>query len=411
MGNAYRELPGGDRAVNLGKAIGCYTQALRFRTAEATPLDYAATQNELGAAYAGFSPPGTGRRTWLRRSAATPRRCGSGPSGPPPLGTPPPRPTWATPTWCFPPGTGRRTWGRRSAATPRRCGSTPPRPFRSIRRNPERTGHRLRLYSGRGPGGEPGQGDRLLHPSTAVLHFRGGAAPVRHDQPSARRRVRQGSDRGPGGELGAGDRLLHRGAAVPHRRGRPARLRRDPERTGHRLRLSSGRGPGGEPGHRRSGATSRRCGSSPPRPPRSATPWPRTTWATPTGSFPTGDRAANLGRAIGCYTEALRFFTAEAAPSEYARTQHNLGNAYAELPTGDRAANLARAIGCYTEALRFYTAEAAPAEYADDPEQPGQRLRRAVRPGTGRPTWPGRSAATPRRCGSTPPRPPRSSTP
>ena len=54
MGNAYRELPGGDRAVNLGKAIGCYTQALRFRTAEATSLHYAATQNELGAAYAGL---------------------------------------------------------------------------------------------------------------------------------------------------------------------------------------------------------------------------------------------------------------------------------------------------------------------------------------------------------------------
>ena len=80
--------------------------------------------------------------------------------------------------------------------------------------------------------------------------------------------------------------------------------------------------------------------------------------------LPTGDRAANLARAIDCYTEALRFYTAEAAPLEYAMTQNNLGNAYAELPTGDRAANLA-----------------------------------------------GRSTATPRRCGSVPPRPPRSTTP
>ena len=78
--------------------------------------------------------------------------------------------------------------------------------------------------------------------------------------------------------------------------------------------------------------------------------------------LPTGDRAANLARAIDCYTEALRFRTAEAAPLDYAMTQNNLGTAYAELPTGDRAANLARAIDCYTEALRFYTAEAAPAE-------------------------------------------------
>ncbi len=78
----------------------------------------------------------------------------------------------------------------------------------------------------------------------------------------------------------------------------------------------------------------------------------------------TGDGAANLARAIGCYTEALRFHTAEAAPSQYAMTVNNPGNAYAELPTWDRAANLARAIECFTQALRFFTAEAAPAEYA-----------------------------------------------
>ena len=78
----------------------------------------------------------------------------------------------------------------------------------------------------------------------------------------------------------------------------------------------------------------------------------------------TGDRAANLQKAIGCYTEALRFFTAEAAPLDYAMTENNLGLAYTQLPTGDRAANLQKAIGHYTEALRFYTAEAAPSRYA-----------------------------------------------
>ena len=56
-------------------------------------------------------------------------------------------------------------------------------------------------------------------------------------------------------------------------------------------------------------------------------------------------------------------------------TQNNLGTAYADLPTGDRAANLARAIDCYTQALRFRTAEAAPLGLRHDPEQPGQRLR------------------------------------
>ena len=82
------------------------------------------------------------------------------------------------------------------------------------------------------------------------------------------------------------------------------------------------------------------------------------------GDLPTGDRAANLARAIDCYTQALRFRTAEAAPLSYAMIQNNLGATYTELPTGDRAANLARAIDCYTQALRFRTAEAAPLSYA-----------------------------------------------
>lgn len=51
LGNAYRELPTGDRASNLTQAIACYQQALRFRTADTTPLDYATTQNNLGNAY------------------------------------------------------------------------------------------------------------------------------------------------------------------------------------------------------------------------------------------------------------------------------------------------------------------------------------------------------------------------
>jgi CHAT domain-containing protein/tetratricopeptide (TPR) repeat protein len=81
-------------------------------------------------------------------------------------------------------------------------------------------------------------------------------------------------------------------------------------------------------------------------------------------SLPSGDRAANLERALECYAQALRFYTAEAAPLEYAATQNNLGEAYRQLPSGDRAANLERAIECYTQALRFYTAEATPLDYA-----------------------------------------------
>ena len=93
------------------------------------------------------------------------------------------------------------------------------------------------------------------------------------------------------------------------------------------------------------------------------------------GDLPTGDRAANLARAIGCYTQALRFRTAKAAPLDYATTQNNLGNAYAALPTGDRAANLARAIDCYTQALRFRTAQSAPLDYATTQHNLGNAYR------------------------------------
>ena len=45
---------------------------------------------------------------------------------------------------------------------------------------------------------------------------------------------------------------------------------------------------------------------------------------------------------------------------KYATKQLNLGLHYYQLPTGDRGANLQRSIEGFTEALRFYTAEAAP---------------------------------------------------
>src|SRR5690349_17545824 len=48
----------------------------------------------------------------------------------------------------------------------------------------------------------------------------------------------------------------------------------------------------------------------------------------------------------------------------YLQLQSNLGNAYSDLLTGDRAANLRRAISCYEEALRFWTPEMVPHDYA-----------------------------------------------
>jgi tetratricopeptide (TPR) repeat protein len=77
------------------------------------------------------------------------------------------------------------------------------------------------------------------------------------------------------------------------------------------------------------------------------------------------DRADNLRRAIAAFTEALRYYTPQNAPLDYAMTQNNLGNAYGILAAiEDRADNLRRAIAACTEALRYYTPESAPLDYA-----------------------------------------------
>jgi tetratricopeptide (TPR) repeat protein len=80
--------------------------------------------------------------------------------------------------------------------------------------------------------------------------------------------------------------------------------------------------------------------------------------------LPTGDQGENLRRAIERYEAALRVYTEEAAPRDWAMTQNNLGIAYANLPTGDRGENLRRAMEYYEAALRVYTEEAAPHDWA-----------------------------------------------
>jgi len=80
--------------------------------------------------------------------------------------------------------------------------------------------------------------------------------------------------------------------------------------------------------------------------------------------LPTGDRGVNLQRAIACYEAALRVYTEQDFPVEWARTQNNLGVAYRDLPTGDRGVNLQRAIACYEAALRVYTEQDFPVDWA-----------------------------------------------
>ncbi|MCP4109450.1 MAG: tetratricopeptide repeat protein [Desulfobacteraceae bacterium] len=51
LGYAYGKLPTGGRSENLQKAIDAYQEALKITTIEAFPVDYALTMNNLGTAY------------------------------------------------------------------------------------------------------------------------------------------------------------------------------------------------------------------------------------------------------------------------------------------------------------------------------------------------------------------------
>jgi len=51
LGNAYRDLPSGNRAVNVERGITAYEAALGVLTQKEFPVDWAMTQNSLGLAY------------------------------------------------------------------------------------------------------------------------------------------------------------------------------------------------------------------------------------------------------------------------------------------------------------------------------------------------------------------------
>ncbi len=68
LGIAYTDLPSGDRAANLRQAIACYEAALRIRTEADFPQDWAMTKNNLGIAYKDL--PSGDRAANLRQAIA-----------------------------------------------------------------------------------------------------------------------------------------------------------------------------------------------------------------------------------------------------------------------------------------------------------------------------------------------------
>jgi len=77
-----------------------------------------------------------------------------------------------------------------------------------------------------------------------------------------------------------------------------------------------------------------------------------------------GERAENLEQAIAAYELALQVYTREAFPEQWATIQNNLGNAYRDYVRGERAENLERAITAFELALQVYTRENFPAKWA-----------------------------------------------
>ena len=66
LASAYGDIPGGDRAANIQRAIECYEAALRVRTEQAFPQDWAMTQNNLANAYGDI--PGGDRAANIQRA-------------------------------------------------------------------------------------------------------------------------------------------------------------------------------------------------------------------------------------------------------------------------------------------------------------------------------------------------------
>ena len=76
------------------------------------------------------------------------------------------------------------------------------------------------------------------------------------------------------------------------------------------------------------------------------------------------NKAANCKKAIKAYEEALKVYTLDRFPMDYAMTQNNLGNAYRTLAeVENKLENCKKAIKAYEEALSIFTEEKFPEIY------------------------------------------------
>ena len=81
--------------------------------------------------------------------------------------------------------------------------------------------------------------------------------------------------------------------------------------------------------------------------------------------FPRGDQSLNLELSLTALQIVLKIFTYNAFSSDWANTQHYLGNAYLNRIRGKRADNIERAIASFELALQVYTRNAFPFDWAN----------------------------------------------
>ena len=80
--------------------------------------------------------------------------------------------------------------------------------------------------------------------------------------------------------------------------------------------------------------------------------------------FPLGQRLNNLEIAIAGYEVVNHVFNFSNYPEQWAATQYNLGNAYADRISGQKAENIEKAISCYQAGLKVHSRETYPYEWA-----------------------------------------------
>jgi tetratricopeptide (TPR) repeat protein len=80
--------------------------------------------------------------------------------------------------------------------------------------------------------------------------------------------------------------------------------------------------------------------------------------------FPRGDQSLNLELSLTALQIVLKIFTYNAFSSDWANTQHYLGNAYLNRIRGKRADNIERAINSFELALQIFSHDTFPMEWA-----------------------------------------------